>query len=384
MKRIDILFFDATSGHRTAAFALEKAMQQTADVEVRVLNLTEVLHTQPVLQQLASSGVDLFNWCTRRERVWFLRQQFVFFQTIQANVPSRMIRQVAEFWQDDPPDMVVSVLPICNLLLERAFHTIQPAGAYVIIPVDYEEAQHNYWFDARADAYYLNPSHVLTEQAGKAHIPSERNLRVVGMPIDPLFYNTVLPDTRTALHELGLNPDYPTVLVSFGGQGSVMVRKCAEKLSLVEQPINAIFLCGRHKQLYDYLRAFPTPYPKAVLGYTLEAPAHYYHLADVLVGKPGSMTITEAIVTRTPLVAIKSQALAPVQRGNEAWIQQSGVGDVVTLDGLPDAIAQALASDRINDNIAREWHRGVFEIADMLRQFVHTGAFNMEQAGEAR
>lgn len=381
MKRIDILFFDATSGHRTAAFALEKAINQAADVQVRVLNLPDVLRTQPVLQTMAKSGVDAFNWFAQREQVWFLRQQFSFFQTIQANVPSIMIEQVADVWREEPPDMVVSVLPICNLLLERAFHLANPTAPYIIVPVDFEEGHSKYWFDARTDAYYLNPTQILADQAEKVGIPSERNLRVVGMPIDPLFYDISIPDRGAALEELNLNPDHPTVLVSFGGQGSVLVKKCAEKLIHVARPINTIFLCGRHRQLYEDLQGFSTPYPKTVISYMPEAPAYYYHLADVLIGKPGTMTITEAIVTRTRLLALKAESLALVQRGNEDWLRQSGVGDVITLDTLPKAVDNVLTSDHVNDNIEREWHRGVFEITDTLLQFLQNGIYQPAQKG---
>jgi UDP-N-acetylglucosamine:LPS N-acetylglucosamine transferase len=370
MKQIDIVFFDATSGHRTAAYALEKAFKQAADVRVNVLNLTDILCKQPFLRTLAKSGVDSFNWFVQREQVWFLRQQFSFFQTIQANVPSSMIQQVADFWRDNPPDMVISVLPICNLLLERAFHRVNPIGTYFILPVDFEEGQRNYWFDRRADAHYVNPTQKLVDQAEQIGIPSERNLRVTGMPIDPLFYDITVTDRSKALQELGLHPDNPTVLVSFGGQGSITAKKCAEKLSQVKTPINAIFLCGKHKQLYTELQALATPYRKTVLGYTPEAPAYYYHLADVLIGKPGSMTITEAIVTRTPLLAIKSQSLAPVQRGNEAWLEQSGVGSVITLEMVPEAVESILGSELVNHHIEREWHRGVFETAALLLRFV--------------
>lgn len=376
MKRIDIIFFDVTSGHRTAAFALEKALiQQDSTLQIRVINFIEILEAQKALQALARFGVAFSNWCVRHERAWFMPQQIGAFQTIQANLPDTAIQAIASFWQTNPPDILISVVPIVNWMLERALHQVCPTCPYLVIPVDFEESKANYWFDTRMDAYYLNPTKKLVAQAEACGIGNKRNLGVGGMPIDPIFYSNPPHDKASALQELGLNPAYPTVLVGFGAQGSVMVERCAAKLSELQQAINVIFLCGRHEKLRQKMQALTTPYPKAVLGYTVEAPAYYYHLADILIGKPGSMTITEAIITHTPIIALEAQTLALVQRGNEAWLRQSGVGEVATIENLPASIERILGSKTTKEGIEREWHRGVFEIAEILLQFLQTGIF---------
>ncbi|GAB4109956.1 MAG: hypothetical protein OHK0050_03160 [Roseiflexaceae bacterium] len=101
-------------------------------------------------------------------------------------------------------------------------------------------------------------------------------------------------------------------------------------------------------------------------GFSPEPPTAYYHLADILVGKPGTMTINEALITRTAFLAIESRSLAVVQRGNEAWLRQSGVGAVIRLPELAEAIDRLLNTSTINQQIEAEWHRGVFDIAAMI------------------
>lgn len=367
MKRIDLIYFDVTSGHRSSALALKAALDRQGEpVQVRTVNFIDIVAYQPALYQLARIGIGVFNWGVRHERAYCARQQVGLFQAIQARIPPSMIQQIARFWQDDQPDAVVSVMPICNLLLERALHLIHPHCPYVVMPVDYEETMRNYWFDLRMDAYYINPTPKLDQKARALGIPLERRLEASGMPIDPLFYAPPPPDKASALRGLGLDPTVPTVLVGFGGQGSVLVKRCADELNKVTTPINVIFLCGRHKELYAHLAALTTPYRKLVLSFLPEAPAHYYHLADVIVGKPGSMTITEALVTRSALLAIESQSLALVQRGNEAWLRHSGVGAVIRVPELASTVEHILQSTTVNDSLEREWHRAVFEIADTI------------------
>ncbi len=203
------------------------------------------------------------------------------------------------------------------------------------------------------------------------------------MPIDPLFYDPPPANKAEALRQLGLNPDFPTVLIGFGGQGSVFVKQCALELFNVQQPINAIFLCGRHKAVYAELNALPTPYPKCVLSFIPKAPAYYYHLADVIVGKPGSMTITEALVTRSAFLAIESKSLAVVQRGNEAWLRQSGVGDVIRVPELAGAVDRILKSKTVNSSLEREWHRAVFDIAAIIANLAAGQGLHAEVVNES-
>jgi processive 1,2-diacylglycerol beta-glucosyltransferase len=319
----------------------------------------------------------------RHERAYFARQQIGLFQFIQANIPAGLIRQVAHFWHDAPPSAVVSVLPICNWLLERALHMACPGCPYLVIPVDYEEPHRSYWFDTRMDASYITPTHVLAGQAAAHGIAPERRIGVAGMPIDPLFYDPPALERAEALPRSGLDPARPTILVGFGGQGSVLVQQCAAQLDALGDAINAIFLCGRHQALYNYLAARPTPYRKLVLGFTPAPPASYYHMADIIVGKPGSMTITEALITRTTLLAIESRALAVVQRGNEAWLRRSGVGEVISIRDLPSAVRRIIGSGAPRAQIDREWHRGVFDMATVITRVAHGGHLHPDD-GEQR
>ena len=110
-----------------------------------------------------------------------------------------------------------------------------------------------------------------------------------------------------------------------------------------------------------------TPYRKLVLGYNKETPIYYHRLADFVIGKPGSMTITEALITRTPMIALRSRGMRPVQRGNEEWDQRHGVGLIVDrMEGLAPAVRAVITSRRYRQQAEREYHRGVFEAAGII------------------
>src|SRR5262249_40422331 len=165
----------------------------------------------------------------------------------------------------------------------------------------------------------------------------------------------------------GLDPALPTGLVSFGGQGSVLVSEIAKTISESGLKLNMILLCGRHSQSYEELRNLKTHYPKLALSYTEETPVYYQRLAQFIIGKPGSMTITEALIAGKPVIAIKSRGMSPVQRGNEEWVKEHGVGIIVDrMDDLPAAVNEVVKSGVYRWNAARERHRGVFEAAEQI------------------
>jgi UDP-N-acetylglucosamine:LPS N-acetylglucosamine transferase len=166
---------------------------------------------------------------------------------------------------------------------------------------------------------------------------------------------------------LGLDPQLPTGIVSFGGQGNNIAAEVIDQLShpanRAKLNINMIFLCGRNKGVYNKLKSAETPFRKLVLDYQDETPVKYFQLADFVIGKAGAMTINECLVMRKPLIAIKSH----LQSGHEAWIRQSGTGTVIeSAAELTGAIGRVLGSDLYRQCAEREYHRGIFDAAEAL------------------
>lgn len=367
LQRLDLVYFDVTSGHRSAAQAIAESFRRRAPtVDVRLVNLVDILASDRRLQRLAHGGIDLFNWCVRHELPLFQRQQIGFFQVVQRNLPDGAHDTIGAVWRAREPDLVASVIPICNGFLQRALHRARPACPYVVIPVDMTEGKDRYWFDPADDAHYLNPGHALMARALEVGIAPSRATRIAGMPIDPAFYDDLTFDRAEALSAMGLDPRAPTVLVSFGGHGSVQAERCAASLEAIGRPLNVIFLCGRHDAARRRIERRRTSYRKVALGFTPEPPVRAYALSDVVVGKPGSMTLTEAMIMRRPIVAVRANTLAVVQRGNEDWVRASGVGAVVGLPDVGGAVRRLLDRDDVRAAIERHWHRGVDDITDHL------------------
>ncbi|HET9017882.1 MAG TPA: glycosyltransferase [Thermomicrobiaceae bacterium] len=372
MKHAAIVYFDAGSGHRSAARGLAQALRAARPGwRVSAVDLLDVLAPHPWFRRIVQTGINQFNRQLIAERVFGLGGLVNLSLLCHDLLRPAGIARIAEYWRAAPPDAVVSVTPMYNPVLYRSARLANPDVRCITIPVDFEEFKRRYWFTPRVEQHYLVATDRLEWQARAAKIPPGLVERIPGMIIDPAFYSPPPADIPAELARLGLDPARPTGLVSFGGQGSVVVLEIARRLAAVNAPYNMIFLCGRNRASFEAVRNLPTSYPKLALGYADEPPQFYLHLADVAIGKPGSMTITEALVTHTPFVFIKSRGLAPVQRGNEAWVLAHGVGNVAPdVTHLPDVMAELLASPAYRANARTHSHRGIFVAAERVAALV--------------
>ncbi|WP_247235221.1 glycosyltransferase [Telluribacter sp. SYSU D00476] len=367
-KNVAIVFFDAASGHRSSAVALEKAIRQRRpDWNARVVNITEVFDYHPPFGRIVHRGINYFNWMIRRDRVFDLKGLINLSLLCHDLVGQKGLERISEYWKGFVPDVVVSVTPMYNPVLYRSARLANPGVQCVTIPVDFEEAKPRYWFTPLIEQHYLNATPRLSEQARAAGIPDRYIHPIGGMIADPDSYQERHLDKKAELQRLGLNPELPTGFVSFGGQGSAIVLDIARELARQRLEANILFMCGKNEKLYQQLSALDTPYPKVVFSYLKETPIHYQHLADFAVGKPGAMTITEALITHTPMLAIESRGMKPVQKGNEEWIRESGTGRVVKrVKDLVPAIREVLGDPAIRDTIQRYRHTAILEALDKI------------------
>src|SRR5262245_10089784 len=73
-KKVDVVFFDAASGHRSAARALERALTAArTGWRVRSVNYSDIVAGNRWWARLVRWGIDEFNWELKRERVFDLR-----------------------------------------------------------------------------------------------------------------------------------------------------------------------------------------------------------------------------------------------------------------------------------------------------------------------
>jgi UDP-N-acetylglucosamine:LPS N-acetylglucosamine transferase len=271
------------------------------------------------------------------------------------------VKLLKEFWKQGERELVVSLIPNFN----RALRESLPATPLVTILTDLADYPPHFWIE-RQEQYLICGTAKAVEQARALGHADERIFRTSGMILRPSFYQPVTADRVAERRRLGLDPDLPTGLVLFGGQGSSVMPEIARRVKVRAQ---FIFICGRNKKLAERLRAMRTPFPKFVEEFTSEIP-YYMHLADFFVGKAGPGSISEAIAMRLPVVVERNAWTLPQERYNTEWIREKQVGVVLRSFREIDAGLRELLEPanfaRFRANAAAIENRAVFEIPEIL------------------
>jgi 1,2-diacylglycerol 3-beta-galactosyltransferase len=197
--------------------------------------------------------------------------------------------------------------------------------------------------------------------------------RASGMILNPRFYQPAALDRRAERQRLGLDPDKPTGLVLFGGQGSRVMLDIVARVERSALDVQFILICGRNEKLRERLAARRSRLPLFVEGFTTEVP-YYMRLADFFIGKPGPGSLSEALAMKLPVVVERNAWTLPQERYNADWIRELGVGLVTpSFRRIVAALEELLAPGRLaafRENAARLDNRAVFEIPDFLEEIL--------------
>jgi 1,2-diacylglycerol 3-beta-galactosyltransferase len=278
------------------------------------------------------------------------------------------VRLLSEFWKQGERDLVVSLIPNFN----RALRQSLPATPLVTILTDLADYPPHFWIE-RQDQYFICGTEQAVEQARALGHPEEQIFATSGMILRPSFYEPVTADRGEERRRLGLDPELPTGLVLFGGQGSSVMPEIARR---VTDRAQFIFICGRNKKLAERLRSMETKFPKYVEEFTSEIP-YYMHLSDFFIGKPGPGSISEAIAMRLPVVVERNSWTLPQERYNTEWILEKKVGVVLKsfreIDAGLRELLDAANFARFRANAAAIINRAVFEIPGILESLLQRG-----------
>jgi 1,2-diacylglycerol 3-beta-galactosyltransferase len=367
VQRLDFVFFDAGGGHRSAANALKAVIeQQGRPWEIRLINLQEILDPLDIFRKYTGIRMqDVYNVMLQKGWTLGSAQMTALMHGLIRVYHGGQVRLLSEFFKQGERDLVVSLIPNFN----RALRQSLPTTPLVTILTDLADFPPHFWIE-RQDQYLICGTEKAVEQARALGHPSEHIFRTSGMILRPSFYQPVLADRAAERRRLGLDPELPTGLVLFGGQGSSVMPEIARRVTPTSQfNFQFIFICGRNKKLAAKLREMKTEFPKYVEEFTSEIP-YYMHLSDFFVGKPGPGSISEAIAMRLPVVVERNAWTLPQERYNTEWIREKQVGVVLRsfreIDAGLRELLDAANLSRFRANAAAITNRAVFEIPEIL------------------
>ena len=374
MKKLDFIYFDAGGGHRSAAMALQQVIaQQGRPWEIRMVNLQEQLDSLDIFRRITGIRLqDCYNLLLKKGWTLGSGELLQGLHVVIRLFQPRLVRLLRDFWRAGQPDMVVSLIPNFNRALKLSLEAALPGTPLVTILTDIADYPPHFWIE-RQEQYLICGSERAVRQARELGHAANRIFRTSGMILNPRFYEPIDADRNAERRRLGLDPQWPTGLVLFGGEGSAVMLDIARRLEAAARPLQLILICGHNQKLSAALRAMPSRIPMFVEGFTREVP-YYMHLSDFFIGKPGPGSISEAIAVKLPVIVERNAWNLPQERYNCEWVREQDVGLVLrNFRGIGAAVEKLLESAnyaRMRANAAAQSNRAVFEIPDMLESIL--------------
>lgn len=291
INKVLILSASAGAGHIRAAQAVEKAiLEKGAAREVRHVDTLE--YTNKVFRNLYSKtyidmvnrAPELLGWLyDYMDRPWKRERRRLAFDRLNTRPLIKLLRK-------EKADLVVCThfLPAEIISwLNGKERLLQPQA---IVVTDFDV--HAMWLCHHYQHYFV-PLDETREHMEKLGIPAGK-ISVTGIPIDPVFAQT--KDKLAMRAKYGLEPDKTTILISAGGFGVGQIDHLIDSILSLRHPAQVIAICGKNTDLKDSLeaRVFTGSVRLHVVGFTKEMD-EYMSASDILVGKPGGLTTSEAL-----------------------------------------------------------------------------------------
>jgi processive 1,2-diacylglycerol beta-glucosyltransferase len=294
-KKVLILSASVGAGHLRAAEAMEKTFKLAGAAE-EIRNIDVLNYTNPLFRRLYGKAyIDMVNkmpevlgWMyDSLDKPWQNERRRLALDRLNT-------KPLVKLLEEYKPDIAVCThfLPAEIISWLKAKKRIFCPQAIVVTDLDV----HAMWLCHHFEQYFvaLNETRVHLEKLG---IPGEK-ITVSGIPIDPIFAEH--KDKAEMREKYGLKKNKLTILVSAGGFGVGKIEHLLESLSEMQTPSQVLAICGRNEELKTKLENLSAEKLNnervnfKPIGFTT-AMDEYMSASDLIVGKPGGLTTSEAL-----------------------------------------------------------------------------------------
>ncbi|PKL75506.1 MAG: hypothetical protein CVV27_15000 [Candidatus Melainabacteria bacterium HGW-Melainabacteria-1] len=278
-------------------------------------------------QRLFSRGIEeAYNQAIKMGSYWmepllFNSVYMMELPLVHQYIALRNAQIIAEF----EPEAIVSFVPATQ---EITYHALQFLNQAQQIPLysvitDLISMRHNWIMPEQAFSFLpTDQAQAYFEQQG---IPPEK-MQVTGLPVHPRFYQPAA-NLAALKQKYGLDPERFTLMLLMGANGSQSIYQYCKLIDHLGLPIQLIACCGKSTllkaQLELYAQSSNTPIH--VFGFCREID-ELMQVSDLLLTKPGSVSIAESIAQNLPLLIDASNYIMWQERGNDSYIEQHQIG----------------------------------------------------------
>ncbi|MDD5924047.1 MAG: glycosyltransferase [Clostridia bacterium] len=213
---------------------------------------------------------------------------------------------------------------------------------------------------------YVVSSEKMVDEMIEMNVDKDR-VTILGIPINTSFYNKI--DREMELRLMELDPSIPTLLIMAGSFGVTDILKMYAELSTSETEFQIIVITGKNPKLFNAFNIFlgrempddvsefqktiselklkyrlgtkyiENPKDTVLLYYTNEV-EKYMHVSDLIITKPGGLTVSESLACGLPMAIFN--AFPGQEEDNSDFLISNDVAVKITKDNCKRVIENLL------------------------------------------
>lgn len=320
--KVLILSASTGGGHMKAADALKKYITDNReDYTVEVVDT--LLYISPLLNKTVTEGY--FHMITKTPKMFSIiynsSNKENKFSSLVLSLNNQFSKKLMPLLFQFKPDVIITTHPFPTEMVSN----LKGVGLFkiplVCVMTDY--APHKTWINEHVDAYVVASENMIKpmQQMG-ADITK---IYPFGIPISASFY--VKCNKQKLLSDMNLDPELPTILIMAGSLGVTHILSIYDSLMQIDVEFQVIVITGRNRKLYNAfcrklskseykedgskLKFFPRAKrlvrmtrteskPTRLIFFTNEV-HKYMCTADLIITKPGGLTVSEALASDLPM-----------------------------------------------------------------------------------
>lgn len=317
--RLLILTVSAGNGHSKAAEAIEDCLNRYhSNVEVQIIDTLKYIN--PVVDKLVVGSYLK----TLRKTPFIYAKLYKYAETEDAiSTFSGLVNDVLSLKlkgliDEFNPDVILCTHPFpleMLSILKRKGKTTVPVAAVL---TDY--APHSFWFYSYIDAYVIPHEDFVTDLIEKGI--SKEAIYPLGIPVNQDFLNPIEVDN--VYNEFDLDKNKLTLLLMGGSLGIGNIKDIFENLAFSSLNVQLIACTGSNTKLKNQLDNISSRCNKktVILGFTNKI-NELMSVSDIIISKPGGLTITEALIKHLPFIIISP--IPGQEERNADYLLNSGI-----------------------------------------------------------
>jgi processive 1,2-diacylglycerol beta-glucosyltransferase len=289
---------------------------------------------------------------------------------------SRLARRLASATESFDPHVIVATQMNSAALLASAGSYRRRHVPTIGVPTDF--GVHDFWVQPGVDFYCV--AHESISDLGALGVDASKVV-ATGIPLMPGFRQPATRDEARRL--LNIAGDLPVVLVAGGGLG-LGVDAVSRRLLESPQQMQILVIAGENAAAKSALKSLVERYGKRIrVWHWVEHMELLIRAADLVVGKPGGLTVAEVLACGRPLIAARS--LGGQEGFNVQFLQRHQVGRLVCEPELVHAVESLLSdTEELRRMQERAWSVGRREGAERIAALIEKLAGKSARRAVAR